>query len=124
MEEKDDIFTPKHKNLLNLAMWARLFAWAVFIFYIFRSGITVIQYQVSLLGLETFSDPLQSVNNFWTALRDQPYYMVNMIVTMLSLLLRGVIFYLVLKGISIGLDMIVETDVNYRLKKVQGANNE
>jgi hypothetical protein len=36
---------------------------------------------------------------------------------MTSVLLRGIIYYLVLKGISLGLNMIVETDINYRERK-------
>ena len=119
MEEQDNILVPKHKKLLGFALWAKLLAWVVFIFYIFRSGITIIQYQVSLLGLEAFLDPLQSVKNLWTALGDQPYYLVNLIIAILNLLLWGIIFYLVLKGISLGLDMIVETDINYRENKSQ-----
>jgi hypothetical protein len=38
--------------------------------------------------------------------------------------LQGAIFYLVLKGIALGLDMIVETDINYRDSKVEGEQNE
>jgi hypothetical protein len=31
-----------------------------------------------------------------------------------TLLLRGIVYYLVLKGTSLGINMIVETDINYR----------
>jgi hypothetical protein len=39
---------------------------------------------------------------------------------MAAAILSGATFYVVLKGISLGLNMIVETDVNYREVKNQG----
>jgi hypothetical protein len=38
---------------------------------------------------------------------------------MIRVLVEGAIYYLVLKGIALGLNMIVETDINYRDKKAE-----
>jgi len=38
-------------------------------------------------------------------------------INMSATILRGVVYFLVLKGISLGLNMVVETDINYREKK-------
>jgi hypothetical protein len=45
---------------------------------------------------------------------DPLYYSIDVMADIVSALLRGIIYYVVLKSISLGLNMIVETDVNYR----------
>ena len=46
--------------------------------------------------------------------------MLDIIARMARSLLNGVVYYVVLKSISLGLNMIVETDINYREKKEKG----
>jgi hypothetical protein len=120
METQDEFFSPKHKLLMDFALLANILAWLAVIFYILRSLVTVLQYQISLLGTQAILVPFQDILKFWSLLADQPFSLLYMIVTILNLLLRGAIFYLVLKSISLGLDMIVETDVNYRGKQKVG----
>jgi len=38
---------------------------------------------------------------------------------MARVFLQGAVYYLVLKGVALGLNMIVETDINYRDKEAE-----
>jgi len=49
-----------------------------------------------------------------------PLYMVGILVDLLSVFLKGIVYFLMLKGISLGLNMIIETDINYREQKQYG----
>lgn len=122
METQDDFFSPKHRLMMNFAMWANVLAWVAIFFYIVRSLVTILQFQISLLGTQAIFFSFQDILKFWSLLADQPFSLLYMVVTILSLLMRGAIFYLVLKSISLGLNMIVETDVNYRVKETEGGN--
>ena len=119
MEEQKDFLSLKHKQMLNFALAARLLAWVVLFFYIVRSGVTILDYQISAVGYVPILNP-QGMQDFFSVLKSNPNYFGDMILSILSLLLRGGIFYLVLHGISLGLNMIVETDINYREKKNEG----
>jgi hypothetical protein len=46
-------------------------------------------------------------------------YAASLFVKMAYIFLNGVIAWLVLKGISVGLNMIVETNLNYRERKME-----
>lgn len=120
MNEKEDFFSPKHKQLLNIATWAEYLAWIVLIYYIFRAGLIIFQYQISLQGLQAITEPSQSFQGFLSLLKTQPSYMIDIIISIVSFFLRGGVFYLILKGISLSLNMIVETDINYRDQKQEG----
>ena len=47
-------------------------------------------------------------------LRRVPSYGFSVFMGMIGVLLKGIVYFLVLKGIALGLDMIIETDINYR----------
>lgn len=47
---------------------------------------------------------------------------VKLVVNMVSLVFRGVVFGLLCKGVGLGLNMIVETDLNYRMEIEEGAD--
>ena len=120
MSGQEEFFSPKHKQILSIAMWAKYLAWVMLIFYIFRAGMIVFQYRISLQGFQAMQDSSQSVQEFLSLLNAQPSYAIDMISSMVIYFLRGMVFYLALKGISLGLNMIVETDINYRENKTQG----
>jgi hypothetical protein len=61
------------------------------------------QYQTDLIGL--FSQ--------------HPIYILDLILQIARVSLQGCVYYLALKGIALGLDMIVETDINYRERKTE-----
>jgi len=61
------------------------------------------QYQTNLIGL----------------LSQKPIYLLDVSLRMTSVLIQGAIYYLVLKAVALGLNMIVETDINYRDKSIE-----
>ena len=97
MNEQEEYFSKKHTNLLSIATWAKYLAWVAPIFFALSALTTLfliknISYTIGIIGIT--------------------------IETMGVLLGAGVLF-LVLKSISLGLNMIVETDINYRERKVE-----
>lgn len=114
MEEQEDFFSPKHKQLLNIATWAKYLAWVVLVVYLFYA-----------LGAYTQEKTYYSFNHgtgiqsieFNEYLASNLAFGISVGVKILAVFLKGIIFFLVLKGISLGLNMIVETDINYRDQK-------
>jgi hypothetical protein len=100
MTEQEGFFSPSHNRLLNIATWAKYLAWVVLVVYILNANLQIFQHQY--ISNNQFQEG--------TRLMDEFRFGINMATT----LLRGIVFYLVLKGVSLGLNMIVETDINYR----------
>jgi len=111
MNEQVEFFSADHKRLLSIATWAKYLAWIAFVIYILWAGLQMFQYQNILSNNSQFRFDL------WSFLRSNPLEAFKLGVNMMSIVLRGIIYYLVLKGISLGLNMIVETDINYREQK-------
>ena len=61
--------------------------------------------------------------NFMEVLSQDPAYAFSLIVDLISILIRGLIYWLVLKAVSMGLNMIVEIDLNYK-DKFEGVTHE
>jgi hypothetical protein len=55
--------------------------------------------------------------------KEHPVSIITSFLTPLIYLVQAIVYWLVLKGISMGLNMIIETDLNYR-GKLQGGNRE
>ncbi len=116
----DGSFTVKHARLTRVAAIANNFAWIVFLVnLLFVFGRLAEAYNSFIIQNMSFSQH----PDFWGMLAGNPIYTASLFVDMLSIFLRGIVFGLALKGVSLGLSMIVETDVNYR-EKLQGNNNE
>ena len=107
MEEQNGYFSENHERLLNIATWAKILARVVLMVYILWAVLLLFQNPV----LFRTSDSIQ------TLFKDNLFDTFRLLLNVLATLLRGIIFYLILKGISLGLNMIVETDVNYRERK-------
>jgi hypothetical protein len=121
MAEQDFLFTKNQDRLLNFAGWAKNLAWVVLLLYIIRAALvplfTHMYYEQSQVDLGTFPGTVY----FWDMVTESPFYfLVDIVSDIVITLLRGVVFYVVLKGISLGLNMIVETDINYREQKEHG----
>jgi hypothetical protein len=93
-------------------MWTKYLAWIVFIVYIlwtisiyFKEQNMFMYYQG--IGNVPYSD-------FILFLKRTPSYAFSVLMEIAGIFLRGVMYFLVLKGISLGLKMLVETDINYR----------
>jgi hypothetical protein len=108
----DDFFTLKHTRLTRIAILANIFSWIVLVVY-------------TLYAVTTF---LQNWNSYYAQNLPQfngadPFAIANLCLSFFTTLLTGIVIWLVLKGVALGLYMIVETDLNYRENK-QGGNNE
>jgi len=102
----------QHAKLTRIAVTANVFVWVVLIFYVLAAGARwfSIQTLAAQSGL-VFSD--QMSNN--------PAYTLDVYLTVASRVMEGIIAALVLKAASLGLFMIVETDLNYRAAKEKEA---
>jgi hypothetical protein len=105
MIEQEEFFSSSHKRLLTIATWAKYLAWVALVAYILLAGLQI-------LPRQSFYSDFPPRNTLLEQLRR--------VADAAVVLLRGVIYYLVLKGISLGLNMIVETDVNCREQKEHG----
>lgn len=108
MEEQNDFFSSNHHRLLNIAFISKYLAWIILAAYILLAIIQLLQYQ------NIFTSSGRVPMGIWSFYKDNPFEAFRVGVGVLTTGLRGVIFYLVLKGLSLGLNMIVETDINYR----------
>ena len=117
----EEFFTKKHARLTNIASVANAFAWIALVSQILYMGARFVQLQNTYM-LQTrmtgFGQP-----DFMQMLSQNHLYTFSLIVDLGIILLRGVIYWLTLKGISLGLYMIVETNLNYK-DKLEGVNNE
>lgn len=112
MNQQDDLFTAQDKKLLNIATWSKYLAWVILVVYVLLMGLEVIEFQ----NMENYSAGFlnRPAQDLKTLLSENPLKAFNLGVDMAATLLRGIVYYLVLRGVSLGLNMIVETDINYR----------
>jgi hypothetical protein len=114
MDQQKDFFSENHKRLLSIATWGKYLAWAVLVLYILSAGGQIIQLTL-LRDNGNFTG--QASQSFLTMLRENPFNVFKSIINIATAFLRGFIYYVLLKGASLGLNMIVETDINYREQK-------
>lgn len=117
MNEEKDFFSPNHNRLLSIATWAKYLSWVVLVVYFFWAIGTYIQEQNYFLYYGSIGTQMQTYRDFIDVLRQVPSYGFSIFIEMVGVFLRGIVYFLVLKGISLGLNMIVETDINYREQK-------
>lgn len=102
---------PKHTKLRRLAIVANVLAWIVLVLN------TI---QATLAGLAQFSS-LSQVPAYSS--QDTVLTVLDLPITVASRLLIGFALWLVLRGVSLGLNMLIETDLNYRGRS-QGEGGE
>jgi hypothetical protein len=118
MKEREEFFSPNHNRLLSTAIWAKYLAWIVLIVYILSAGTQLIQFQTNAIDRAAMlNQPYKGLMNL---LSENPLNTFRLGTNMAAVVLKGIVYYLVLKGISLGLNMIVETDINYREQKQEG----
>lgn len=114
VEGQGSFLSKDHDRLLNIAAWAKYLAWVVLAVFSlwaaanFLAGMTQINLQMGQFGQQTLA--------FSDIFRHYPFTAVHMVFSAAGIFFKGVVYYLVLTGISLGLNMIVETDVNRRDK--------
>jgi hypothetical protein len=105
----DNFFTADHERLARIADIAKVFAWIVFVVSILLVGAKFIgvqnSYNVQAMRLGQTPD-------FWGMMSQKPLYAFSVFVEMLSTLIYGIVYGLVLKGISLGLNMLIEIDLD------------
>lgn len=117
----EGFITKKHGRLMNIASVANIFAWIALVSQVLYVGARFIQLQNSYM-IQIMSTGFGQPN-FMEMLSQNPVYTFSLVVDLASIFIRGIIYWLVLKGISVGLYMIVETDLNYK-DKFEGVTNE
>jgi hypothetical protein len=119
---KEDFFSPKHNRLLNIAAWAKYLAWVVLVIYLLLAIGNFISY--SSIFYYPSMVPGEIVKKFFQLWDGSPMIVINGLLSVAGTILQGITGFLVLKAISLGLNMIVETDINYREMKSQEVGNE
>ena len=108
----NDFFSSKHKKLLWISTWANILAWIALIVYALIMLSTILDIRYDLLSLpQVLGSSEQGQPGVVT---EYLAIGVKLITRVLEACFPGIVYWLVLKGISIGLKMIVETDINYR----------
>ena len=121
MKEQEEFFSQKHKQLLNIATWAKYLSWIALALYVVDAIFVIYQKQVGYHQQQVMLDlMLASTGVDYKA--NTLYHLVDIGLGIVSNLLKGFISYIVLMGIALGLNMIVETDINYREKEYQGGD--
>lgn len=118
-----EVFTKRNHKLLNIAKACEIVAWIVLVVFIFSSYTTytnITQYvETKSINDSAFSmipSSLELNNSYFDRVKTDPLVFFKIAVDVLIVVLRGVLGFLTLYGISYGLKMIVETEINYRLR--------
>jgi hypothetical protein len=121
MEDQAEFFSPKHKQALSIATWAKYIAWIAL-------AVSIISPITGYVGALNFYQSVAATNglapDFLNELKHNPAYAFSVLVNVLNRTLVGLAYFLVLQGISLGLNMIVETDINYRELRQEGEQDE
>ncbi len=120
IEEPDHLLTKKHEKLLNIALVADIFSWialgsSVIGGWLKYNSISNIYYSISFQML--FSD------KFIDHLKKNPLVGINVSVDILLVMISWLILFLILRGIALGLRILTETDLNYRLHVMGDSEN-
>lgn len=111
LDNQMQIMKPNHKRLLRFAKFATIFAWGHLVLYVLDAVIKAMNSFVYYSNIPSIIDlfmenPVITFNVFWDSI---------------STLFLGGLGWIVLKGIALGLNMVVETDLNYRSKDQGGS---
>jgi hypothetical protein len=117
MNEQEEFFTPQQERLLSIAVWVKYLAWIVLVVYVLWAAGTYIQQQTYYLYYGSANFATQNYTDFMDLLKNKPLFGLSVFMEIIGAFLRGVMYFLILHGISLGLNMIVETDINYREQK-------
>lgn len=108
MSRHESFFTKNQNRLLNIAGLANFVAWVVIVIY------SIAAFSEFIQGQYAYSYQFQRQAIFSEIVKEYPLFALNIIANTASVLVKGIVYFLLLKAISLGLYMIVETDINYR----------
>ncbi len=111
MDKQKDFFSKNHSRLLDFAIWSKNIAWVVLVIYILNAMGVYAQENYR----QMYTGSAQTMyGSFAELLTGNPLYTFSLFTEITSVFIKGIVYFLVLKGISLGLNMIIETDLNYR----------
>ena len=102
-KDNEEFYTSKHKRLSLIASLANLFSWLVLVVYLVTIVANIVQF-----------NNYREVLNFDEVIQASPGFIINMVIENLRYGFVGVMYFLLLKSAALGLNMIIETDLNYR----------
>ena len=111
----EQFFSEKHQSLYTVARWANIFSWVILAFFVLVLAINI--YSSSNQFNAQYASYTGST--FFQYLLATPEALIQYLANWLLSLFKGIVFFLVLKSVSLGLNMIVETDLNYRGAKME-----
>jgi hypothetical protein len=121
MSEQEEPFTNDQNRLMNIAGWANNLAWAALVAYLILAALTIFLDQVNYQRMQIMTSGFSSSLEYWKMARADPMgYLLQIGSGILRNALAGFIYYVVLKGVALGLYMVIETNMNYREKEKQG----
>lgn len=103
----------KYHRLLRISSLAKIAAWIALVFFIILSCLSI-QGQVNLMvqicpSIQNANEPYLTL---WQRLTQEPFFAIRDFIKCLRYAIEGLVNFFVLKGVGLGLDMIVETDMN------------
>lgn len=122
MSDTEELFTKDQNRLLSIAGWANTLSWVALVFYLFLAAVTIMVDQSNYQRLQSLSYTQYGVDYWEMARSNLLTYLIRIGSDILSRVLAGFVYFVVLKGISLGLYMVIETDMNYRHKENDGGN--
>lgn len=114
--DTEDFFTKKHNTLWLIARFCAIFAWITMIVS-FAMGIFQIQIIISSYSSESIANLYANMSPFQLSFR-----ILFSCGKAFSFFLEGITSWLILTGISKGLYLILETDLNYRDYRDESSN--
>jgi hypothetical protein len=105
MEGQEGLLSRDHNRLLSFATWAKNLAWAVLLIFTLWA-VSDFFGQQNLANVQFFQVG-PKVLTFSEMFQQYPAVALRIVLEAVSILFKGVVYYLVLTGISLGLNMIV-----------------
>lgn len=105
-----DFFARKHERLSWFARLASFFAWSMLVISIIQVPTRVMR-ELYIIEMDNFGHVLSE--GFYETLVRYPMQTASLGVEVASILLRGAVFWVGLKGISLGLNMLIEIDLSH-----------
>jgi hypothetical protein len=106
-----DIFTNDQKTLIQVSKYLKILAYFLLIF-------NLIRFVLGILDLTTFVPHGESLISTFT--NQSPDILLEILYSTLYPLFQGIVWFILLIGVSLGIKMIVQTDLNYRSDKGGG----
>ncbi len=100
------VLTENHRKLLRISKFANVAFWIA----IGIVPLSFVSYYLQLFGQSGIDKQV------FLSLINEPDFLIQMLLNFFTLLVKSLVWILVLKSVSLGLRMIVNTDINYRSK--------